>query len=124
MREQGSTPVANKSALANQKTDTQLLATHLKEADPAMYEIIENASLPLVAAAAAAATTSLGEANMLTTLDIRTGEDKAKALHQPHPLRELHITGGARCPGQSNAKYEHLGTHEPDENLTHTCFYR
>lgn len=46
VREPGSTPVADESAPANQKTATQLLATHLKEADPAMYDIIENASLP------------------------------------------------------------------------------
>lgn len=44
VREPGSTPVATESAPANQKTATQLLATHLKEADPAMFDIIENAS--------------------------------------------------------------------------------
>lgn len=32
------------STLANQPAAQQLLATNLKEADPAMYEIIENAS--------------------------------------------------------------------------------
>lgn len=34
----------SESSLANQPAAQQLLATNLKEADPAMYEIIENAS--------------------------------------------------------------------------------
>lgn len=34
------------AAPANQSTATQLLASHLKEADPAMYEIIENVRIP------------------------------------------------------------------------------
>lgn len=41
---EGSTPVAPESAPADKVAEQQLLATHLKEADPAMYEIIENAS--------------------------------------------------------------------------------
>lgn len=45
VREQGPAPVATAAALANQSPDTQLLATSLKEADPAMYDIIENASI-------------------------------------------------------------------------------
>lgn len=46
MREEtSSAPVASsESALANQTTPIQLLSSHLKDADPAMYEIIENAS--------------------------------------------------------------------------------
>lgn len=51
VREEGPATVASTSgsSLANQPAAQQLLATHLKEADPAMYEIIENAStlLPL-----------------------------------------------------------------------------
>lgn len=43
---EGSTPVAPESAPADKVTEQQLLASHLKEADPAMYEIIENASTP------------------------------------------------------------------------------
>lgn len=45
VRQDGSASVtSHESAPANQSTATQLLASHLKEADPAMYEIIENAS--------------------------------------------------------------------------------
>lgn len=45
VRQDGSASVtSHESPPANQSTATQLLATHLKEADPAMYEIIENAS--------------------------------------------------------------------------------
>lgn len=43
---EGSTPVAPESAPADKVAEQQLLASHLKEADPAMYEIIENASTP------------------------------------------------------------------------------
>lgn len=41
---EGSTPVAPVSAPADKVAEQQLLASHLKEADPAMYEIIEKAS--------------------------------------------------------------------------------
>lgn len=44
-QEEPASVTSHESPRANQSTDTQLLATHLKEADPAMYEIIENASL-------------------------------------------------------------------------------
>ncbi|POS80334.1 serine hydroxymethyltransferase [Diaporthe helianthi] len=41
---EGSTPVGPEPAPADKVAEQQLLATHLKEADPAMYEIIENAN--------------------------------------------------------------------------------
>lgn len=46
VREDGPAPVASTSgsSFANQSTAQQALAAHLKEADPAMFEIIENAS--------------------------------------------------------------------------------
>lgn len=44
---EGSTPVAPESAPADKVAEQQLLASHLKEADPVMYEIIENASTHL-----------------------------------------------------------------------------
>lgn len=96
--EPGSTPVATESAPANQKTDSQLLATHLKEADPAMFDIIENVS-PFIA------TVRSHMIKSLSTL-LHTGEEETKTLHQSHPLRELHIPGGPGCSRQSNAKYE------------------
>ena len=37
-------PTPRESAPANQTAEQQLLSAHLKEADPAMYEIIQNAS--------------------------------------------------------------------------------
>lgn len=119
VREPGSTPVADESAPANQKTATQLLATHLKEADPAMYDIIENASSRIPPER------KREKNSMLTTFrHKRTGEEKTKALYQPHSLRELHITGGAGCPGQSHAKYETLGSARVGRTLAYTWFNR
>lgn len=46
VREGPSDPFAQESAPANLDAEQQLLSAHLKDADPAMYEIIENASLP------------------------------------------------------------------------------
>lgn len=43
---EGSTPVAPEAAPADKVAEQQLLASDLKEADPVMYEIIENASTP------------------------------------------------------------------------------
>lgn len=44
VREGSSAPLAQESAPANKAAEQQLLSAHLKEADPAMYEIIESVS--------------------------------------------------------------------------------
>lgn len=98
---EGSTPVASESAPADKVAEQQLLASHLKEADPVMYEIIENAS-PLSSLLPVETRT---ESEGLTA-PVRTGEEETKALYQPHSLRELHISGRSGCLRESYAEYE------------------
>lgn len=98
---EGSTPVASESAPADKVAEQQLLASHLKEADPAMYEIIENAS-PLSSLTPVETST---ESEGLTA-PARTGEEETKALYQPHSLREFHISGRSGCLRESYAEYE------------------
>lgn len=45
VREGSSAPIAQESAPANKAAEQQLLSAHLKEADPAMYEIIESVKM-------------------------------------------------------------------------------
>lgn len=103
---EGSTPVAPESAPADKVAEQQLLASHLKEADPAMYEIIENAStlLHLHPRGPSRWGELQIEAGRLTA-PARTGEEETKALYQPHSIRELHIPGRSRCPRESYAEY-------------------
>lgn len=115
-QEEPASVTSPESPRANQSTDTQLLATHLKEADPAMYEIIENASLqprrpPLGGFRGAEELGRFWPRPKLTTW-CQTGEEEAEALHQPHPFRELHITGSAGRSRQSHAEYDDHDDHD------------
>lgn len=56
---------------------------------------------------------------MVYPLTLEIGEKTSATFHQPHPLRELHITSCPRCAGQCHAKsvmFHHstLGAAETD----------
>lgn len=106
VREDGPVSVASipGSSLANQSTAQQALAAHLKEADPAMFEIIENASIHTHRSEREQDRTEAWKrADVIFAV---TGEEPTEALHQPHSFRELHITGCAGCIRQPHAEYD------------------
>lgn len=58
-----------------------MLAEKLEQADPTIYEIVQNVRLTLCDFAGNA------------ILNKSAGEKPTKALHQPHSLGELHLPG-------------------------------
>lgn len=58
----------------------QLLGDHLKEADPEIYQILQNVRLVC---------TTIGAANS------GPGKIEAEAFHQPDPLGEFHVSSSA-----------------------------
>lgn len=71
----------------------QLLSADLEHADPAVYDILQHVRVP----------PRLKLRSYVLTCMI--GEEEAEALHQPHSLRELHVTGSSRCPRKCYAKW-------------------
>lgn len=80
--------------LAGADMDDQLLSAHLQQADPIMYDIIEKVRRNSTGPA------TVGD-GMLTC---GTGENQAKAVHQPDSVRELHLAGRARRSRESDAE--------------------
>lgn len=79
VREGPSVPLARESAPADKIAQQQLLAAHLKEADPAMYEIVENASL--LPCPSTGRLPHRHPAGQRLTAPARTGEEATETLH-------------------------------------------
>lgn len=64
----------------------QLLVAHLQQADPAVFDIIENVC------------PSRYKSRGSRLTERRPGEKTTEAFHQPDPVRELYFPGCSRCP--------------------------
>jgi hypothetical protein len=78
-----------------------MLAAHLQQADPIMYDIIEK----VCTGPPGYETRDHPEIIMTGELTPGSGETQAKTLYQPDPVRELHLAGCLGRARESNAKY-------------------
>lgn len=86
----------------------QMLGAPLQQADPIMYDVIEKVGAAHGRRGVAAGRSREKRERMIRgtslTMLAGTGETQAKAVHQPDPVRELHVAGCSRRSRESYAK--------------------